>query len=153
MCGMRAEAEVSSVAYHKLVFHFCSEQCRETFEATPQLYASGVIEKRTPLLKTRKLRLAKQCDADEVKVLETYLLEMMGVTDAHIQGDYLQISYDMLQVTLVRIEQLLNKIEAGLDNSWWQRLRRGWVHNAEENELGNLARGTGACCNRSPPRV
>jgi len=153
VCGMKVESAQYKTQYHKMYFHLCSEQCRETFATRPQRYANGAVEKRTAVIKHRNLRLAKAHSLDEVKVIEAYLLEMMGMTDAHIQGECLQISYDLLQVTQARIEQLLNKLEAGLDNSWWQRLRRGWIHNTEENELGNLRRGSGACCNRSPPGV
>lgn len=153
VCGMATVSGVPSVEHHRMYFHFCSEQCRETFKATPQLYASGAVEKRTPVFKHRRLRLARACDPDEVMVIEAYLQEMMGVTEVHIQGDCLQITYDLLQVTQAHIEQLLNNLEVGLGNRWWQRLRRGWVHTAEKNELGNLTRGPGACCNRPPPRV
>jgi len=150
---MAVVPDVATVKHHKMYFHFCSEQCRETFKTTPQLFASGAVEKHSPVIKQRNLRLAKTRDPDEVEVIEGYLLELMGVTEVHFQGTRLQITYDLLQVTQAGIEQLLIKLETALDNSWWQRLRRGWVHNAEQNELSNLVRGTGACCNQPPPRV
>jgi len=151
VCGMATVADVPSVEHHKMYFHFCSEQCRETFEATPQLYASGAVEKRTPVIKYRNLHLAEASTPEDMKVNEACLKEMMGVQEVHFQGDRLQISYDLMQITQAGIEQLLNELGVPLDNSWWQRARRGWTHNAEENELDNLARGDGACCNRSPP--
>ena len=153
VCGMKVASAQYKTQYHKMYFRFCSEQCHAMFEATPQLYASGTVEKRIPLLKTRKLRLARLCDAGEERLIEIYLLEMMGVATVYIQDDSLQVSYDLLQVTQARIEQRLNELEAYLDDNWWQRLRRGWIQNAEENELNNLARGSGACCNRPPPHV
>jgi len=151
VCGMRVESALYKTQYHKMYFHFCSEQCRETFEATPQLYASGAVEKREPVLKYRVLRLASVRAPDEVKAIEAHLMEMMGVTKVQFQGDRLQISYDLLQVTQSRIEQALIELKVELDNGWWQRVRRGWVRDTENNELQNLARGTGACCNRAPP--
>lgn len=153
VCGMKVVSTQYPMQYHKMYFHFCSEQCRERFEATPQLYSSGTAEQRTPLLKQRQLRLGKPCTPDEIKVIEVNLLALMGVTEVTIQGDRLQISYDLMQVTQLRIEQALNELAVMLDNGWWQRLRRGAVHNAEENELSNLASAPGACCNRPPPRV
>lgn len=75
----------------------------------------------------------------------------MGVREVSFQGDRLQISYDLMQVTQAHIEQTLDELGVHLDNSWWHKARRGWAHNAEENELANLARGDGACCNRPPP--
>lgn len=152
VCGMRVTSAQYSTQYHKLYFRFCSEQCRERFEATPQLYSSGRVEQRTPLIKQRQLRLAKPCAPDEVKEIETHLLALMGVTGVTIQDDRLQISYDLMQVTQLRIEQALKELAVTLDNGWWQRLRRGGVRNAEENELSNLASGPRACCNQPPPR-
>jgi YHS domain-containing protein len=151
VCGMQVDSVRYKTQYHKMVFHFCSEQCLETFEAKPQLYVGMALEKRTPLLKRRKLRLARPCSPETKRVIEARLLELMGVTDVRIQDNLLEIEYDLFQVTLAGIEQVLNELNAGLDDGWWQRLRRGWLHNTEENELDNLSRGPGACCNRPPP--
>ena len=145
VCGMRVRSGQYATQYHKMYFHFCSEQCRERFEATPQLYATGKVEKRTPLLKHRRLRLARLCSPGEVNAIEAKLRDMMGVTEVIVQGMQLSITYDLLLVDQSHIEQVLN-----LDNGWWQRLRRGWVHNAEKNELRNLVSGSRACCNWPP---
>jgi YHS domain-containing protein len=151
VCGMQVDSVKYKTQYHKMVFHFCSEQCLETFEAKPQLYVSMAVEKRAPVLKRRKLRLARPCSPEAKKTVEARLLELMGVTDVHIQDDCIEVGYDLLQVTLVQIEQALSELNAQLDGGWWQRLRLGWLRNTEENELDNLSRGPGACCNRPPP--
>lgn len=151
VCGMRVESALYKTQYHKMYFHFCSEQCRETFEATPQLYATGTVEKREPVPKQRNLRLPRALTSDEAKAIEVHLMALMGVTKVSFQGDSIQINYDLLQVTQARIEQELNALKVELANGWWQRVRRGWVRDAETNELANLASGSGACCNRPPP--
>lgn len=150
VCAMKVESSQYQTQYHKMYFHFCSEQCLETFAAMPQFYASGAVERRTPVLKHRSLRLAGRCAPEALQVIVARLREMMGVTEVYVQDDRLQISYDLLQVKLVRIEQRLNELEVPLDNGWWQQVRRGWTRNSEENELANLARRPGACCNRPP---
>ncbi len=151
VCAMEVESSQYQTRYHKMYFHFCSEQCLETFEAMPQFYASGAAGKRTPVLKHRNLRLAGPCAPEELQVIVARLREMMGVTEVCVQGDRLQVSYDLLQVKLVRIEQRLNELKVALDAGWWQQVRRGWARNSEENELANLTRRVGACCNRPPP--
>lgn len=151
VCGMRVESALYRTQYHKMYFHFCSEQCRETFEATPQLYASGTVEKREPVLKQRNLRLARALTADEAEAIEVHLMGLMGVTKVSIQGDSLQINYDLLQVAQARIEQELSALKVELANGCWQRVRRGWVRDTETNEIANRASGGGACCNRAPP--
>jgi len=151
VCGMQVDSVKYKMQYHKMLFHFCSEQCRETFTAKPQLYVGMAVEKRTPVLKRRKLHLARSCSPEAKKKIEARLLELMGVTEVNIQDDHLEICYDLFQVALSQIEQVLNELNVDLDSSWWQRLRRAWIRNAEENELDNLSRRPGACCNRPPP--
>lgn len=151
VCGMSVASAQYRAEYHKMHFHCCSQQCLERFTATPQLYASGVVSEREPLLKRRMLRLARTCTADEVRMMETELLEMMGVREAEVDGPWLRLEYDLWQISQAAIEKKLSASSPGLDGGMWQRLRRGLVHNAEENELANLAQRPGACCNR-PPR-
>jgi len=57
-----------------------------------------------------------------------------------------------VQATFAQIENALQDIGGVLDNTWWQRVRRGWTRYTEENELENLATPQGACCNHPPPR-
>ncbi len=150
VCGMSVESVQYSTQYHKMYFHFCSEQCRERFEATPQLYSSKRVEQREPLIRQRQLRLAKPCTVDGVNAIVTQLLMLMGVTEISVKDNRLQIRYDLMQVTQSRIEQSLSELGVMLDNSWWQRFQRGRVHIAEENELDNLASTDGSNYNRPP---
>jgi YHS domain-containing protein len=152
VCGMKVESAQYTTQYHKMYFHFCSQQCQERFAAMPQIYATSTAARREPLLKHRKLYLADPVDPAMTAAIEGHLLEMMGVTEARLQGRALYITYDLLQVTLARMEAALGEWRVEIDNGWWQRLRRALVHNSEENELSNLVHVSGACCNRPPPR-
>ena len=49
VCGMKAKADVPSVEHHKMYFHFCSEQRRETFVATPASIAPRLERGETRL--------------------------------------------------------------------------------------------------------
>lgn len=155
VCGMKVESAQYATQYHKMYFRFCSQQCQERFDSMPQLYAtalytSGATAKREPLMKRRKLHLDGPVDSAVTAAIEGHLLEMMGVTEARLQGRTLYITYDLLQVTLARMEEALGEWRVEIENGWWQRLRRALVHNSEENELNNLVHVSGACCNRPP---
>jgi hypothetical protein len=133
--------------------NFCSEQCRENFQAHPALYSGKRSEENAVVIKHRKLRLSKPLDAAGIDKLNTYLHTLTGVKEAHAQGSRLAIRYDLLQLTLPQIERALTKSGFPLDGGWWPKLRRSWICNTEANELDNLAAPTGACCNRPPPRA
>jgi len=139
------------VEYQKMYFHFCSEQCRENFNAHPRLYSVASHRKREERLKQRVLHLAEPMDDEVAALLVSYLKEMMGLREIVVDGDKLSISYDLLQVSAVQVERRLNEAGVQLGDGWLLRLRRAWIYSSEETELSNLAAGAGACCNRPPP--
>lgn len=151
VCGMPLIEERHIVEYHHMRFNFCSEQCRERFNAQPSLYSSGVIEGREPLLKHRKLCLAIGMDGDTSRAIAACLGAVMGVREVEIKEGCVQITYDLWQVTQAHIEKALSEKNIRLDDSPLQRLRRAWARNLEDNELENLAHAPSACCNRPPP--
>jgi len=151
VCGMRAEVEVPSVEYHKMYFHFCSEQCRECFVARPNLYSGKIGKERSEILKQRTMRLAEPLDSEVTELLISRLKEMMGVKVVEGEGDRVRITYDLLQVTEIQIEKVLAEIGVQLGGGWLERFRRGWVHDSEDNVLDSLAAPPAACCNRAPP--
>lgn len=153
VCGMKIGTGLLTLEYHKIYFHFCSEQCRETFKIHPGLYSSKQDKDRVEVIKCRRLVLSGPLDPEAGQAITEYLQALMGVKEIHLEGCSLLIRYDLLQLTLMQIERSLNEVDIELDNSWWQRLRRSWTHNTEKNELDNLASTPGTCCNRPPPRV
>lgn len=153
VCGMTLDTMQCQLKHQKMHFYFCSAQCRETFTANPALYSSKSGKVRDEIIKRRRLCLAGSYSSEEVQVIEGVLNPLMGIKEINLEGSSLFISYDLLQVTQARIEQTLNDVDIKMANSWWQRLRHGWIHNTEENELKNLSETQRACCNRPPPRV
>lgn len=77
---------------------------------------------------------------------------MMGVQDVQVSESKVSVTYDLLEATAVQVEEALEQAGAKLGVGWSERLKRGWVHYTEENELDMLAAADGACCNRSPGR-
>jgi YHS domain-containing protein len=153
VCGMQLDDEPYSAEYLKMTFHFCSEQCRENFLDHPGLYSSGRARQHGGIIKRRRLRLSTHLPREDAELVKQRLRAMMGVHEIEIEGWRLTIRYDLLQLKLAQIEKAFEAMDAGLDNGWWQRLRRAWVHNTETNELNNISAGQGACCSRPPPRV
>jgi len=151
VCGMKAQVEVSSVEHYKMFFHFCSDQCRETFIAHPSLYSAKIGKERSVILKRRTMRLTAPLDNEVAKPLIPYLTEMMGVKEVAVENNKVHITYDLLQVTEMQIEKALVEVGVQLGGGWLERLRRGWVHDSEEIELDNLAAPPAPCCNRPPP--
>ena len=151
VCGMATVPEVPTVEHHKMYFHFCSEQCRETFIAHPNLYSTKVGKERDEILKRRTMRLTEPLDKEVAELLVPYLTEMMGVREVTVEGEKVHITYDLLQVTEIKIEKALVEVGLQLGGGWLERLGRSWVHDSEEIELDNLAAPPTPCCNRAPP--
>jgi len=153
VCGMKAAAEVAPVKQQKEYFYFCSEQCRETFIVHPALYNLQVEKKRNEILKRRTMRLASALDGEITDLIRSYLMDMMGLKTVKIDGNKIQITYDLLQVTENQIEKALMEVGVQLGEGWLERLRRAWVHDGEESELDNLATPPVVSYTRLPPRA
>jgi len=155
VCGMDVTVANShySTTHRGLVFHFCSEQCRERFTQNPALYTGP---QRTvdihPIPKKRELRFVSPAPEALRNACEL-LLKMMGVTVAQPSNGHLHVEYDLRQATLAQIEAAVTS--AGLSlNGGLHGLRRNWWRFTELNELDNAADvGSSACCNRPPARL
>ena len=92
----------------------------------------------------------KQAPAwDETADWEDRIKEIKGVSQVRIDPDNgdIFVQYDILQCREEDIERWM--VEAGfvLDDSFKERVRRGWVHFTEENEQAELKHGgTSPCC-------
>ena len=153
VCGMMVRNGQYALEHQKMFFHFCSEQCRDTFQARPGLYIGQRAKECGEIIKHRRLRLAEAPDPDTSRVITECLQASMGVKDCRLNGRFLAIRYDLLQVTLAQVERALGELRVTLDNGWWPRFRRAWSRDTEQNELDNLASPPSACCNRPPPRA
>ena len=152
VCGMEPETDVPNVVYHKMYFHFCSEQCREMFTARPTLYTPHIGKQQEAVLKQRTLHLAEEPGNDVTDRITSSLQSMMGVKGVVIEGRNIVVTYDLLQVTERQIEKVLIEVGIELGGDWLARLQRGWVHDSEEIELDNLATPPVIGYNRIPPK-
>jgi YHS domain-containing protein len=155
VCGMDITVADShySTTHRGLVFHFCSEQCRERFTENPALYTGPqrTVDIR-PIAKKRKLQFVSP-PPETLRKASDKLLQMMGVTAARPGDDDLLVEYDLRQATLAQIEAVATSsgliLKGGLHG-----LRRDWWRFTERNEIENAAdAGSGACCNRPPAKL
>ena len=153
VCGMKVNPDVPTAEHHKIHFHFCSEQCRETFSERPSLYIKAPESGHEEHLKRRTMRLAETPDEKVVALLTSCLNEMMGVKEVTVEGEKIHITYDLLQATEMQIEKALAEIGVQLGGGWLERLRRGWVNDSEEVELDNLTATAKHCCNKPPSSI
>ncbi len=153
VCDMKTDAEIPSVERHKMYFYFCSNQCRETFISHPGLYNTKVGKKRKEVLKQRTMHMDESLESDVTDLLIPYLKEMMGVKEVVVKENKIKISYDLLQVTEMQIEQALVEVGIRLGGGWLERLCRGWIQDSEKIELDNLAARPAPSCNRPPPKI
>jgi len=153
VCGMDAAHSSIRSEHLGVEYRFCSEQCRETFIARPQLYLAGNSPKKAgrTIVKRRMFSLDQPVTSDQAQRLTEALNQLMGVRNVRIENQKIAIIYDLLEVTAEQIERILEDTGSGLGSGWAKRLKRGWIHYTEENELDNLADAPGACCNK-PPR-
>ncbi|HEC20481.1 MAG TPA: YHS domain-containing protein [Gammaproteobacteria bacterium] len=153
VCGMKTAPEVAAIEYHKMFFHFCSEQCRKMFLDHPALYSGKIGKEQSKILKRRTMSLAEPVDDEIRKRIISSLMKMMGVQEVTAEKGKVSVTYDLRQVTEGRIEEVLAEVGTKLGGGWLDRLRRGWVHESEETELDNLAAPPAPKRNRPPPGV
>lgn len=150
VCDMKVLDSDFVTNFSGIYYHFCSLQCLENFNKRPLLYSKK--NRPDPQIKNRTLRFSESLDTKSQTRIRSELNEMMGVTALNFKNKRLLISYDLLQINEKFIVDKLLSIGLKLNNGLFDRIKRSWTNNLEENELDNLAAPPGACCNRAPPR-
>lgn len=153
VCGMEVAVTLAAkrTVYKGVEYFFCSEQCLQRFSAKPDLYIgepgrAAPKQQGIELTKRRRLRLSAPLSPEEAGIINDTLLGVMGVKQVSVQGDSLDISYDLLETSEAQIEEQIASIGVQLGNGWVERLRRALVHYEEECELDNLAANDKHCC-------
>ncbi len=152
VCGMETEGSAIHARHAGLVYDFCSSQCRENFVARPSLYIGKQAGQRKAVIKRRHFVLDRAMnDAQRAHVIQA-IERLMGVQHVHIENRRVSIDYNLLEARAEQIERALLEAGATLGSGWSERLKRGWIHYTEENELDHLASSEAACCNKPPAR-
>ncbi|MBU1689154.1 MAG: YHS domain-containing protein [Gammaproteobacteria bacterium] len=143
VCGMEVTAHQNETVYLGIHYAFCSQQCLDSFTAHPHLYV-GFPGRKAPkldgmeVLKRRRLHLSPALSTDQALLLNDTLVAMMGVKKVLAEGDRVELTYDLLQVTVEQIEAKIAEIGIRLGEGWSERLRLAFIHYQEECEVGNL---------------
>jgi hypothetical protein len=149
---MEATDDLISAEHLGMHYHFCSEQCRTNFLSRPLLYVGKDVEKtdRKEILKCRKFKLDQPLTIPQSEKISKELGLLMGIKQMDVQSQTIAITYDLRQCRAEQVEACLSGAGIKLGEGWSDRLRLGWIHYTEENELDNLNAQPGACCNRPP---
>lgn len=140
VCGMTVEAHEYGIVYLQMRIDFCSEQCKARFLAHPHLYI-GYPGQPAPkqeghiLLKRRRIHLAHPLSAEGAALVRELLCGLMGVYEAAASGDTIEVTYDLLQVSLEELEKALTEAGVRLGGHWAESLRRALLHESEEVEI------------------
>jgi len=143
VCHMIINKDSFALEYLACVYAFCSQQCRERFEANPHLYI-GMPGHPSPkqqgheLIKKRSLKLNQPLTENQSRVITSDLENMMGIKEVHIESDSLYITYDLMQATVEQIEAAIEKTGEKLVSGLGEKLKRAFIYFLEETELDNL---------------
>ncbi len=143
VCGMEVNSDDISMDYQGSHYAFCSDQCLERFQNNPHLYI-GFPGSEAPkhagmeVIKTRTLRLADPLPREMADKVIDYIEAMMGIQYVEVDGDYIHITYDLLQATESQIEESISEAGAVLGDDWTDKIKRAFVHYMEETETETL---------------
>lgn len=143
VCGMGVDEPKVEITYAGIHYVFCSNQCRDRFEANPHLYIGhpghkAPKQKGVQVIKRRLFKLEQSLSSTDAKVLAKELHEMMGIRKIHIEDMDIEVTYDLIEATAEQIEDRMVNIGIKLGEEWSQRLRRGVIHLFEETEVSSM---------------
>ena len=143
VCGMDVNSDDISLDYQSCHYVFCSNQCLERFQLNPHLYIgypgseapkhAGVV-----VLKKRRLKLAEPFPQEVSDQFIEYIEAMMGINSIEINGNCIEITYDLLQATELQIEKKITGAGIVLGDDLMEKIRRAFVHFTEETEVESL---------------
>ena len=151
VCHMQVPSTSFATEYAGSHYAFCSAQCKERFLANPHLYI-GFPGRKAPaqegkeVIKRHRLLLSAPLDAMQAEQVKRALIEMMGIHEIFIEGDKIEIQYDLMQVTAGQIADKLALIGANLGGGWIDCLKLAFINNLEEIEISSLEVGNRKCC-------
>jgi YHS domain-containing protein len=143
VCGMVVDAHKIEKVYAGIHYAFCSNQCRERFEANPHLYIGhpghkAPKQRGLQVVKRRRFKLEQSLTPLDAKVLSKELDGMMGIREVHVEDMIIDVTYDLMEATAEQIEARLVEIGIKLGEEWPERLRRGFIHILEETEVSSM---------------
>lgn len=151
VCHMEVSETSFAIEYEGIHHAFCSAQCRDRFLANPHLYIGlpgrkAAAQQGKELIKQRSMVLSAPLSAEQAELVKRELLGMMGICEIRIEGENIEIQYDLMQVTAEQIADKLASIGTALGGGWMERLKLAFVNYQEECEIGSLEVTSGKRC-------
>lgn len=148
---MNVESDSLTHSFAGMHFVFCSQQCKDRFIANSHLYIGkpgnpSPKQQGKRVIKRRILKLEHAIPEDIKQSLIQSLNEMMGIKEVNIEGDRIEITYDLLEATAQQIETTLETTGNLLATGWGEKLKRGFIHYLEETEIDSLEHSSGGHC-------
>ncbi|MBE0625757.1 MAG: YHS domain-containing protein [Burkholderiales bacterium] len=165
VCAMMVGEWEKQFVHRGIGYAFCSQQCRERFISSPELYVGrrGLLapkQKGMEIIKRNRMPLSMPLAQAEFLKLKGALLSMMGVIAVHPSSpmaegrpgtpglesrssatpriEALEITYDLLQATAAQIERKCAELDVMPSNRWGEKLLRDFIHYMEKCELEDL---------------
>ena len=143
VCQMMVPETSFAIKYEGIFRAFCSEQCKERFLENPHLYVGrpghkAAAQQGETVVKRRSFILSAPLDAMQEEQVKLALFGMMGVQEVNIEGDRIEIQYDLIQATAEQIADQLALIGATLGGGWVDRLKLAFINYKEECEIASL---------------
>jgi len=153
VCHMQVSPSSFPIEYAGSHYAFCCEQCRERFLANPRIYVGfpghkAPAQEGKQVIKCRTLLLSEALEAEQAEQVKQALLGMMGIHEICIEGNKIEIRYDLIQVTVEQIADKLGLVGSGLGGGWIDRLKLAFINYLEEVEVSNLEVDNKKCCNK-----
>jgi YHS domain-containing protein len=143
VCQMKVRTRLYGTEYGGRHYAFCSAQCKQRFLAHPHLYIGfpgrdAPAQEGKQVIKRRNLLLSAPLDAAQSEQVRRALLEMAGVLEVAVEGNKIEVQYDLIRVTAEQIADKLALTGADLGEGWMDRLKLAFVNNLEEIEMNSL---------------
>ena len=131
---MQAPSTSFATDYAGSHYAFCSAQCKERFLANPHIYIgfpghAAPAQRWKKVIKCRRFLLLAPLDRIQAEQVKRALLEMMGIYKICIEGNKVEIQYDLIQVTTEQVAEKLALIGADLGGGWIDRLKLEFINN------------------------
>ena len=101
-----------------------------------------------PLIKKRKIVVARIKDQESVNKIKEYLNKKIGViaVDVERQKGFVKVEYDLRQINFETIEKFIIELGFSFSQKVSEKFKRGMAKFTEQNELDNLTATPSSCC-------
>lgn len=144
VCKMSAGDLSPHRNYRGADYWFCSDRCKKRFDSRPHLYVGdpwhgqSVKQKGEEVVKSHRINLNIAPSPLVSDLLVRELEQLMGVKSVRLQGQAIEITYDLIQISFADIENAIETAYGGLKSGMVESVRRGLIRNSEDCELDNL---------------